>query len=103
MKSATEDGKFDVSSVEKMTIMNKCNEVIKWLDDNRSARKEEFEDKQKEIESVCNPIVTKISDTNSSLLSWFRNWLYCRRSSSTTSLNVEVNLSLPYSSTSNSS
>jgi len=40
--------------------MDKCEEVIKWLDANQLAEKEEFEDKQKELEKICNPIITKM-------------------------------------------
>jgi L1 cell adhesion molecule like protein len=34
--------------------------VLKWLDSNQSAEKEEFEALQKEMESLCNPIMTKL-------------------------------------------
>ncbi len=62
MKSTVEDEKFKdkLSDADKTTILDKCNEVIKWLDANQLADKEEFEHKQKEIERVCNPIVTKL-------------------------------------------
>lgn len=40
--------------------MDKCNEVIRWLDANQLAEKEEYEHKQKELESLCNPIITKL-------------------------------------------
>ena len=40
--------------------MDKCNDIIRWLDANQLAEKEEFEDKQKELEKVCNPIITKM-------------------------------------------
>jgi len=62
MKSTVEDEKFKdkLSEADKTTILDKCNEVIKWLDANQLADKEEFEHKQKEIEKVCNPIVTKL-------------------------------------------
>jgi len=62
MKSTVEDEKFKdkLSEADKTTIMDKCNEIIKWLDANQLADKEEFEHKQKEIERVCNPIVTKL-------------------------------------------
>lgn len=33
----------------------KCEGIIKWLDGNQSAGKEEFEQKQKEVEEICNP------------------------------------------------
>jgi L1 cell adhesion molecule like protein len=62
MKSTVEDEKFKdkLSDADKTTIMDKCNEIIKWLDANQLAEKEEYEHKQKEIERVCNPIVTKL-------------------------------------------
>jgi len=62
MKSTVEDEKFKdkLSDADKTTIMDKCNEIIKWLDANQLADKEEYEHKQKEIERVCNPIVTKL-------------------------------------------
>jgi len=62
MKSTVEDEKFKdkLSDADKTTIMDKCNEIIKWLDANQLADKEEFEHKQKDIERICNPIVTKL-------------------------------------------
>lgn len=35
-------------------------QVISWLDANQLADQEEFEHKQKEIEGVCNPIISKL-------------------------------------------
>ena len=43
---------------DRKTVMDKCNDLIKWLDANQLAEKEEFEDKQKELEKICNPIIT---------------------------------------------
>lgn len=62
MKSSMEDEKLKdkISKEDKETVMNKCNEVIRWLDSNQLAEKEEFEHKQKELESVCSPIMTKM-------------------------------------------
>jgi L1 cell adhesion molecule like protein len=62
MKSAVEDEKLKdkISESDKTTILDKCNEVIRWLDANQLAEKEEFESQQKELESVCNPIMTKM-------------------------------------------
>jgi len=45
---------------ERKLIFEKCDEIIKWLDANQLAEQEEFEEKQKEIEKVCNPIITKM-------------------------------------------
>jgi len=62
MKSTMEDEKFKdkLPEADKNTILDKCNETIKWLDVNQLAEKEEYEEKQKEIEKVCNPIITKL-------------------------------------------
>ena len=35
-------------------------EALEWLDDNPAAEKEEYEEKLKEVEAVCNPIVSKV-------------------------------------------
>jgi len=35
------------------TAVNKCKEVIDWLERNQTASKEEYEAKQKEVESMC--------------------------------------------------
>merc|ERR1712107_450375 len=44
----------------KKATIDKCDEAIKWLDGNQLGDKEEFVDKQKEVEAVCSPIVTKL-------------------------------------------
>jgi len=60
MKSTVEDEKVKdkISEDDRKTVMEKCNDVIKWLDANQLAEKEEFEDKQKDLEKICNPIIT---------------------------------------------
>ncbi|XP_034179385.2 heat shock 70 kDa protein cognate 4 [Osmia lignaria lignaria] len=62
MKSTMEDEKIKdkIDPSDKEKVLNKCNEVISWLDRNQLAEKEEFVDKQKELESVCSPIVAKL-------------------------------------------
>jgi len=62
MKSTIEDEKLKdkLSDSDKTTIQEKCDEVIKWLDANQLADTEEYEHKQKELEGVCNPIITKM-------------------------------------------
>lgn len=52
--------KSKISDTDRTTIMDKCNETIKWLDANQLADKEEYEHRQKELEAVCNPIITKL-------------------------------------------
>ena len=62
MKSTMEDEKLKdkIDESDKKTIMDKCNEVIAWLDANQTAEEDEYKDKQKEVEGICNPIVTKL-------------------------------------------
>lgn len=62
MKSTVEDEKLKdkISAEDKQKILDKCNEVIRWLDSNQLAEKDEFEHKLKELEKTCMPIVTKL-------------------------------------------
>lgn len=49
-----------ISDQDKNKILDKCQEVINWLDRNQMAEKDEYEHKQKELERVCNPIISKL-------------------------------------------
>jgi len=62
MKSTVEDDKLKgkISESDLKTISDKCEETIKWLDQNQSAEVDEFKHKQSEIEGICNPIVSKL-------------------------------------------
>merc|ERR1712002_410417 len=62
MKSTLDEEKIKgaISEADKKLINDKCNEAIKWLDANQLGEKEEYEHKQKEIEQICNPIITKM-------------------------------------------
>jgi len=62
IKSTVEDEKLKekISEDDRKKVIDKVQDVIKWLDANQLADKEEFEHKQKELEGVCNPIVTKL-------------------------------------------
>merc|ERR1712234_34843 len=52
--------KDKITEDDRKKITDKCDEAIKWLDANQLAEVEEFNDKQKEVEGVCNPIITKL-------------------------------------------
>merc|ERR1712211_210898 len=62
MKSTMEDEnlKAKISEEEKRTINSKCDEALKWLESNQLGDVDEFQDKQKELEAVCNPIISKL-------------------------------------------
>ena len=48
-----------LSDAEKETIKEAVKEAKEWLDANQTAEKESFEERQKKLEAVCNPIVSK--------------------------------------------
>ncbi|BAS83525.1 heat shock cognate 70 kDa protein [Oryza sativa Japonica Group] len=45
---------------DKKKIEDAIEDAIKWLDGNQLAEADEFEDKMKELESLCNPIISKM-------------------------------------------
>ncbi|MGH0153901.1 UNVERIFIED_CONTAM: hypothetical protein FKN15_044892 [Acipenser sinensis] len=62
MKSSVEEEnmKAKISEDDKKQIIDKCNQAISWLDKNQMAEKEEYEHQLKELEKVCNPIISKL-------------------------------------------
>ena len=62
MKSTVDDDKIKdkISESDRQTISDKCQETIGWLDQNQTAEIDEYKHKQKEIEGICNPIVSKL-------------------------------------------
>merc|ERR1712059_177936 len=69
MKQSVEDEKVKdkISEEDRKTVVDKCEEIIKWLDENQEASKEDFDGKQKEVEGVCAPIITKLYQASLSL------------------------------------
>jgi L1 cell adhesion molecule like protein len=49
-----------ISEGDKKTIMDAVESATQWLHSNQEASKEEYEHHQKELEGVCNPIMTKV-------------------------------------------
>eukprot|EP00997_Jenningsia_sp_PLL12_P008075 NODE_4797_length_626_cov_951.535529_g4130_i0.p1 GENE.NODE_4797_length_626_cov_951.535529_g4130_i0~~NODE_4797_length_626_cov_951.535529_g4130_i0.p1 ORF type:complete len:114 (+),score=59.50 NODE_4797_length_626_cov_951.535529_g4130_i0:30-344(+) len=62
MKNTINDEKVadKIDASDKETIMSKVNEVTSWLENNQEASKEEYEDRQKELEGICTPIISKM-------------------------------------------
>merc|ERR1711920_654587 len=62
LKSSIESDqvKDKLSSEDKSALEEKINSTMQWLDANQSAEKEEFEEKQKELEGVALPILQKM-------------------------------------------
>ena len=62
MKNTIEDedklaGKLDEEDKEK--ISEAVQEALDWMDENQDAEADEYKEKLKEVEDVCNPIVSK--------------------------------------------
>ncbi|KAK4651205.1 Hsp70 chaperone [Podospora pseudocomata] len=51
------DEKLDAS--DKETLKTEIDKIVAWLDESQQATKEEYEDRQKELEGVANPIMMK--------------------------------------------
>ena len=53
-------GKLEANDVEEMTRVT--DEALKWLDEHRedNTEQEEFDNKIKEVEDVCNPIMQRV-------------------------------------------
>lgn len=62
IKSTLEDVKLVNRIPEKKAKMlrDKLEKTISWLDNNQSASKEEFDQQQRELEKLCNPIMTQL-------------------------------------------
>lgn len=58
LKNTLSDAKFPEE--DKKQLEDIIGDTIKWLDANQQATKEEFEEKYKEMESKCVPIVSKL-------------------------------------------
>ncbi|KAL8748568.1 MAG: hypothetical protein Q9199_008157 [Rusavskia elegans] len=49
-----------LSAEDKEKLKSETDTVVAWLDDNQTATTEEYQDKQKELEGVANPIMVKM-------------------------------------------
>jgi len=54
-----------LSAEDKKKVESKCEETLKWLDANQLAETDEFEAMRKDLESVVNPIYTKLHQQSS--------------------------------------
>merc|ERR1719456_1764894 len=59
--SDSEKGVADkIGDDDKEAIEKALEEANEWLDDNQDAEKEDFEEKLKEVQDVCSPIISKV-------------------------------------------
>ncbi|XP_022779048.1 heat shock protein 70 B2-like [Stylophora pistillata] len=64
VKQAVEDPKNDpkLDPEDKKIAKNKAQEVIAWLERNQEAEKGEYEEKQRDLQQVCSPIMSKVKE-----------------------------------------
>ncbi|KAM7253979.1 hypothetical protein ACFE04_031661 [Oxalis oulophora] len=62
MRNTVKDEKFagKLDPADKTKIEKVIDETIEWLDANQLAEVDELEDKLKELEGICNPIISKM-------------------------------------------
>lgn len=62
VKQAVEDPNAEnkLNSDDVETVKSKAQEVIEWLDRNSLADKEEYQEKEKDLQRVCSPIMSKL-------------------------------------------
>ncbi|KAK7329910.1 hypothetical protein VNO77_24092 [Canavalia gladiata] len=62
MRNTIRDEKIGgkLSPDDKQKIEKAVEDAIQWLEGNQLAEVDEFEDKQKELEGICNPIIAKM-------------------------------------------
>lgn len=58
-KRTMEDEKLKakICKENQKKVLDKCNELISWLDSNQNAEKHEYEDKEKELKKIYNIII----------------------------------------------
>lgn len=49
-----------IDSDDKERIESTLKEALEWLDDNQNAEKEDYDEKLKEVEAVCNPVIKQV-------------------------------------------
>jgi L1 cell adhesion molecule like protein len=62
VKNTVTDSKLEgkIDSGDKDLVVSTVDDALKWMNGNLGASKEEFEAKQKEVEGVCMPILSKL-------------------------------------------
>ncbi|KAK7347617.1 hypothetical protein VNO80_22153 [Phaseolus coccineus] len=62
MRNTIKDEKIGgkLEADDKQKIEKAVEDAIQWLEGNQMAEVDEFEDKQKELEGICNPIIAKM-------------------------------------------
>ncbi|CAL9122543.1 unnamed protein product [Musa acuminata var. zebrina] len=62
MRNTIKDDKIasKLDAADKKKVEDATEQAIQWLDGNQLAEADEFEDKMKELDSICNPVFAKM-------------------------------------------
>lgn len=60
VKQVAREADSRLSESDRNTVQKACDECLRWLESNTLAEKEEYEDRQKHLTSVCSPIMAKL-------------------------------------------
>merc|ERR1712167_567731 len=62
MKNSMNDEKLagKIEEADKTTVNDKVGEILSWLESHQESETEEYEEKKKECEGVCSPIMQKV-------------------------------------------
>jgi len=55
-----------IDSDDKERIETALKEALEWLDDNQNAEKDDYEEKLKELEEVCDPVIKQVYEKSGS-------------------------------------
>lgn len=66
VKQAVEDAGSKLNESDKQEVNSKCQEMLRWLDSNQMAEKEEYEYKYQELQKFCMPYMRKMHEGNQS-------------------------------------
>ena len=64
--SITDTLEGKLSEDEKSTLMTAVNDGLDWLEDHPAAEKDEYDEKQKEVEQIANPILKRAYESGAS-------------------------------------
>uniref|UniRef100_A0A1B6KRC2 Uncharacterized protein n=3 Tax=Cicadellinae TaxID=33370 RepID=A0A1B6KRC2_9HEMI len=60
VKQALGEAGDRLSEEDKTTVNRECEEILKWLDNNSLAEKEEYEHRLRELQKQCSPVMAKL-------------------------------------------
>ncbi|CAK1590613.1 unnamed protein product [Parnassius mnemosyne] len=60
VKQAVDEAGSKLNTAESTKARDKCEEILRWLENNSLAKKDEYEDKFKEVTRICGPIMQKL-------------------------------------------